>query len=59
MRLRTQWRVGISGPTGLDHNVLFALMDRQQLDYPRQDLLAGQVLLIEQGALQEMRRQSE
>lgn len=27
----TQWRVGFSGPTGLDYNVLFRLLDEAGL----------------------------
>lgn len=30
--LATQWRVSMGGPTGLDHNVLLARLDRMALE---------------------------
>lgn len=30
-QMRTQWRVGFGGPTGLDHNVLLRRLDRLNL----------------------------
>ena len=30
-KMATQWRIGMNGPTGLDYQTLFLLIDRQEL----------------------------
>ena len=30
-QMATQWRIGMNGPTGLDYQTLFLLIDRQEL----------------------------
>jgi Phage related hypothetical protein (DUF1799) len=53
--MRTQWRMGYSGPTGLDYNVLFTYMDRQGLSM---DLLSD-IRIMEAAALTEIHRKEE
>ena len=31
-QMQTQWKIGMSGPTGLDYQTLFALIDRYEID---------------------------
>lgn len=54
--MRTQWRHGFSGPTGLDYNVLLHELDRRNLPPDEYDDLFGSVREIEQAALQEFRK---
>jgi hypothetical protein len=48
-RISTQWRVGFSGPVGLDYGVLFRLMDEEALSRKdwRQTLDDIQVMEVE------------
>ncbi len=52
--LATQWRVGMGGPTGLDHNVLLARLDRMALDPADRDQLDEDVRVMELAALEAM-----
>lgn len=55
LSLRTQWRVGANGPTGLDHTVLLARLDRlTQLTQAERDQLDADVQCLEIAALAEM-----
>lgn len=54
--LRTQWRIGFGGPTGLDYNVLHHRMDRLGLTPERYDELEGEVQILEHAALDELTR---
>lgn len=55
--LRTQWRVGTSGPTGLDYNVLYRKMDRMELTPDEYDQLEGDITVMEAAALEEIYRE--
>lgn len=50
--LGTQWRIGVSGPTGLDHNVLLARLDRMQLTDAEREQLDADVRVMEHQALE-------
>lgn len=52
----TQWRTGMSGPTGLDYNVLYKKMDRMQLSPERYEELEEEIRLLEDAALAVMRK---
>lgn len=47
----TQWRMGFSGPTGLDYNVLFARMNRMKLSDQEYEDLFQDIRVIESEAL--------
>ena len=52
----TQWRVGLSGPTGLDYNVLLRLMDGLHLSDEDHQALFDDVRVMEHAALEKMRK---
>lgn len=52
--LSTQWRVGMSGATGLDYNVLYHKLDRLQLSRQDYDWLEEDVQTLEAAALAAM-----
>lgn len=54
MSLQTQWRIGMSGATGLDYNVLYHKMDRMGLSAQDYELLEADVQTMERAALQKM-----
>ena len=54
--MATQWRHGYCGPTGLDYNVLLHELDRRKLPEDEYDDLFGSLRVIEQTALEEMRK---
>ncbi len=49
--MQTQWRVGMSGPTGLDYNTLFTFMTLMQVDYERHVELLEDIRTMEIAAL--------
>ena len=51
MDLCTQWRMGSSGPVGLDYNVLFHKLDRMKLDHEEYDRIERCVRVMEDEAL--------
>jgi hypothetical protein len=53
--MSTQWRVGMSGATGLDYGVLYRKMDRLQLSEAEYDDLEEDVRTLESAALACMR----
>lgn len=53
--MQTQWRMGASGPYGLDYNVLYHRMDRMALTPERYNEIEACVRLMEAEALDEMR----
>jgi len=53
-----QWRVGFNGREGLDYNVVFHLMDRMGLDAKHWDWLFEDIRVLEEAALQTMRKPS-
>lgn len=52
----TQWRIGMSGPTGLDYPAVFATIDRlhRTLDDDARDAIFADVQVMERAALREM-----
>ena len=57
--LSTQWRIGMSGPTGLDYNVLFARMERMKLGDEAHELLFQDIRVIESEALSILNERSD
>ncbi|WP_229505000.1 DUF1799 domain-containing protein [Massilia mucilaginosa] len=49
--MRTQWRIGMAGPTGLDYGVLFRKMDRMGLSPDEYDQLECDIQVMEVAAL--------
>ena len=54
MRLRTQWRSGFAGLTGLDYSPLFSMLDRLRLPDDEYDVLFSEIQIMEAAALDEM-----
>lgn len=52
--LRTQWRGGMCGPTGLDYNVLYRKMDWMGLTAEQYDRLEADIGVMEAAALDEI-----
>ena len=54
--LQTQWRIGMSGATGLDYPAVFATLDRLHRDKTdaRRDELFADVQIMEAAALKKM-----
>lgn len=53
--MQTQWRTGMSGPSGLDYNTLFTLMTLKNLSI---DLL-DDIRVMESAALTEIHRKKD
>ena len=53
--MQTQWRIGMSGPSGLDYNVLFTYMAMKNINI---DLL-DDIRLMESAALTEIHRKKD
>jgi hypothetical protein len=51
VEIRTQWRVGAMGPTGLDYGVLFRKMDRMNLQPDEYDELEDDIRTMECAAM--------
>jgi hypothetical protein len=49
--MRTQWRVGMGGATGLDYGVMYRRMDRMGLDPDEYDALEDDMRVMEAAAL--------
>ena len=47
----TQWRMGSSGPVGLDYNVLFHKLDRMKLEPDEYERIERSVRVMEDEAL--------
>ena len=54
-RLGTQWRVGMTGATGLDYAVLFRLMDEDGIVGDERRVIFADVQALEVEALQVMK----
>lgn len=52
--LSTQWRVGMSGHTGLDYMVLYHKMDRMKLSEDDYAQLEADIEVMERAALEEI-----
>ncbi len=59
IRLATQWRSGMAGPTGLDYCAVLAVIDRMGLDAAASDQLFEDVRHLERAALDVMRESAE
>lgn len=53
--MRTQWRIGMSGPVGLDYGVLFRILDRLNLSPDDYDEMFADVRVMESAALEAVR----
>jgi hypothetical protein len=53
-RVRTQWRIGLNGATGLSYGDICPLMDRMRLSEDDWDALFADLQLMEQEALDAM-----
>jgi hypothetical protein len=53
-KMTTQWRVAMGGPTGLDYNVLFRLLDNERLSGDDWDAMLADVCVMEAAALEAM-----
>lgn len=51
----TQWRAGMGGPTGLDYNAVYPLLDRAAKDPQEWDELFSDIQVMEGAALKQMR----
>lgn len=49
--LQTQWRIGMSGPTGLDYGVLPVVLDIKQIEPPQRAEIFADVQIMEAEAL--------
>jgi len=59
VELSTQWRVGMSGATGLDYNVLFRLLDDRQLSRDERYVFFNDTRIMEATALETMHQSSD
>lgn len=59
MAMETQWRVGMGGPTGLDHNVLFRRLDRMDLSAEEYEQMDSDIRTMELAALAVMNEKSD
>lgn len=57
--LKTQWRAGMGGPTGLDYYVAYHRMDRMGLTSAEYEQLDQDLQIMEAAALQVMHEQIE
>ncbi|MFZ6801926.1 DUF1799 domain-containing protein [Undibacterium sp. Di24W] len=57
--LRTQWRVGTNGNTGLDYNVLYKKLDRMNLDDEEYSQMEYDISILEYAALEEMHKPAD
>jgi hypothetical protein len=56
LAIKTQWRTGVNGPTGLDYNVLFSAMDRMKLSDQDYESMFLDMRVIESAALVEIQK---
>lgn len=54
-KMGTQWRVGMSGPIGLDYNILFRLLDQIGLSQEDWQIYFDDMRVMESTALSAMR----
>lgn len=53
-QVSTQWRVGMSGPTGLDYSAVYPLLDRAAKDQQEWDEMFSDIQVMEGAALKQM-----
>ncbi len=58
-KVGTQWRVGMGGPIGLDHNVLYREVDRLGLTPKDSDALMDDIRVMEIEALEALAVRNE
>lgn len=56
LAMRTQWRIGMNGPTGLDYSVLPEIWRRTKVPPQDRDRVFEEIQLIEGGALAEIHK---
>ncbi|WP_297111568.1 DUF1799 domain-containing protein [Tessaracoccus sp.] len=54
--LRTQWRHGLNGPTGLDYTAVLAVLRAKRLPRERADEMFADIRVMERAALNEIHR---
>ena len=59
VQLQTQWRIGMSGPTGLDYNVLYHKLDRRALTPEQYEQLEDDIRTMEYETLSVLGEQSK
>ena len=57
--MRTQWRVGVQGATGLDYCAIYPLMDRMQLSAEQWDELLSDIYCMEVEAIDAMQTDND
>jgi hypothetical protein len=57
--MRTQWRVGMNGKTGLDYNVLYHKLDRMNLEADEYSQFEYDIGILEHSALEEMHKPAD
>lgn len=57
--LGTQWLVGPTGPYGLNYSVLYQKLDRMRLSDEDAERLEEDIRVLEDAALEEMRKNDE
>jgi hypothetical protein len=55
-KLQTQWNIGMSGRTGLNHLVVLAHIDRMKLSDEEAELMFDDIYQMELAALEEMNK---
>jgi hypothetical protein len=58
-RVRTQWRVGPKGATGLDYTAIYPLIDRMQLAAEEWDALLSDIYILEAEAIDAMHPETD
>ena len=53
-KMATQWRIGMNGPTGLDYQTLFLLIDRHELSKEEAEQMFDDIRTCEAAALEAM-----
>ena len=56
LAMRTQWRSGFNGPTGLDYSALPEVWKRLNVPKKKRDRVVDDLRVIESGALNEMHK---
>lgn len=59
LRVSTQWRIGMAGPTGLDHGVTLGLLSLYSVEESKRVELFEGVRIMEDAALDEMARRAK
>lgn len=57
-RVRTQWRVGMRGPIGLDYSALYPLIDRMRLGHDEWLQVLDDIQAMELAAMDQLQQQA-